>query len=327
MDNKDYIKLENMPKVELHVHLDGSLNINSLAHENNIPIEELNKKMMADETCNNLNDYLEKFDYPISILQTKEALDNAIYELVFSLKQQNIIYAEIRFAPAFHTKEGLTQEEVVQAVVKGLSRYDNNYNLILCCMRNLDLTTNKETIDIARKYLGHKVCAVDLAGAEALYPTENYGELFEYAKENRVPFTIHAGEADGPQSVESALNFGAKRIGHGVRSIEDRDLLDKIITNNITLEVCPTSNIQTRVVKDIFSHPIYELYKLGAKVTINTDNMTVSNTNLLKEYIKLKKAFDLNLEDFKTMNINSINAAFISQQQKDELIKEIEKYN
>ena len=315
-------KIKKMPKIELHLHLDGSLNIKSIQKKYKMSKKEVKNKMIADEKCENLNDYLDKFNFPISIMQTKEELEEAVINLLNDLKQQNVIYVEIRFAPQFHTKKGLTQEEVVEIVLNSSEKVDIKCNFILCIMRgenNMEL--NYETLEIAKKYLGKGICALDLAGAEAIYKTENYEEIFKKANEYNIPFTIHAGEADGPESIKKAIEFGAKRIGHGVRCIEDENLVEYIIKNNIVLEVCPTSNIQTGIFKNYKEHSICNLYKKGVKTTINTDNMTVSNTNLENEYKKLLKYTSLKLEDIIQMNINSINCAFISNEEKEILLK------
>lgn len=319
-------KIINMPKVELHIHLDGSLNKNEISNKYKISIEELNNIMTVNEDCQNLNEYLEKFKYPISIMQTEEELENAMYKLCCTLKEQNIIYAEIRFAPALHTNKGLTQKQVVESVIKGLKKSKTNYNIILCCMRNLNMETNKKTIDVANTFKNDRVVAIDLAGAEAIYPTKNFKELFDYAKSLNIPYTIHAGEADGPESIKSALSFGTKRIGHGVNCINDEKLINYIKENNVTLEICPTSNINTKIVSDIKKHPIDKLYKLGVKTTINTDNMTVSNVDLNKEYIKLYESFNYTIDDFKKMNINSIQCSFINDKEKTELVHKITNY-
>ena len=316
-------KIKKMPKIELHLHLDGSLNIKSIQKKYKMSKKEVKNKMIADEKCENLNDYLDKFNFPINIMQTKEELEEAVINLLNDLKQQNVIYVEIRFAPQFHTKKGLTQEEVVEIVLNSSKKVDIKCNFILCIMRgenNMEL--NYETLEIAKKYLGKGICALDLAGAEAIYKTENYEEIFKKANEYNIPFTIHAGEADGPESIKKAIEFGAKRIGHGVRCVEDENLVEYIIKNNIVLEVCPTSNIQTGIFKSYKEHSICNLYKKGVKTTINTDNMTVSNTNLENEYKKLLKYTSLKLEDIIQMNINSINCAFISNEEKEKLLKE-----
>ena len=311
-----------MPKIELHLHLDGSLDIKKIQKKYKISKKEIKNKMIADEKCQNLNDYLTKFDFPISIMQTKEELEDAVINLLEKLKKQNVIYAEIRFAPQFHIKKGLTQDKVVEIVINASKNVDIKSNFILCIMRGKDnMDLNYETLEVAKKYYGKGVCAVDLAGAEALYKTENYEEIFKKVVEYNILFTIHAGEADGPESIETAIRFGAKRIGHGVRCIENEELMNLIKTKNITLEICPTSNIQTCVYNNYKEHPIKQIYEKGIKVTINTDNMTVSNTDLANEYKKLEKYTGLTKKDFIEMNKNAINSAFISEEEKKELYK------
>ena len=309
-----------MPKIELHLHLDGSLDINDIKNRYNLSDDEIKKQMIADEKCKNLNDYLTKFDFPISIMQKKKELENDTIALLSTLKQQNVIYAEIRFAPQFHTREGLSQTEVVETVINAARKVDIKSNLILCLMRGKDnKKENLETINVAKKYIGNGVCAIDLAGAEAIYKTSDYAEEFKIAKENNIPFTIHAGEADGIESIKSAVSFGAKRIGHGVRVIEDKEYMQFLKDNDITLEVCPTSNIQTCICKDYDSHPLFELYKYGIKTTINTDNMTVSNTTLENEYNRLIETGKMSINDIIAMNLNSIDAAFIDDNEKAKL--------
>ncbi len=315
-------KLNKLPKVELHMHLDGSILVQYVKEKYYLTDEEIKEKMVADEKCKNLNDYLTRFDYPISIMQTKEELSEIIVSLLESLKEQNVIYVEIRFAPQFHTQKGLTQEEVVATLIEAKNTVDIKSNLILCIMRgenNMD--ANYETVNVAKKFLRKGVCAVDLAGAEAVFKTQNYEEIFKYVRDNHIPYTIHAGEADGPESIKAALKFGAKRIGHGVRAIEDKELLNTLIADEITLEVCPTSNIQTCICDSYKNHPIEKLYSMGVKTTINTDNMTVSNTTLEKEYKGVIDNTNLGIEDIIEMNINAINAAFISKEEKLELLK------
>ena len=324
MNEKLLNKIKNMPKVELHLHLDGSLNTKDIQTKYGLTNEQIKDKMIADEKCKDLNDYLKKFDYPISIMQTKDSIQNIVIALLTYLKSQNVIYVEIRFAPQFHTRRGLTQDEVVNFVVNAAKKVDIKCNFILCLMRGENNNNeNYETVRVAKKYLGRGVCAVDLAGAEAIFKTKEYEEILEYVKEEEIPFTIHAGEADGPESIKSAISFGTKRIGHGVRAIEDEGLVEKIIKKGITLEVCPTSNIQTCICNDYASHPIVKLYKAGVKTTINTDNMTVSNTTLEKEYTSLIESTDLKYEDLVEMNINSVNAAFITAEEKNVLINKI----
>ena len=307
-----------IPKVELHCHLDGSVRLSTLAELSNNSLEEVKELAVANDKCLDLNDYLTKFSLPISVMQDEYSLERIAYELAEDLKNENVIYAEIRFAPLKHTTK-LNMYQVVESVLRGVKRVDIKINLILCMMRNDSLNDNKKVVDLAKYFLDKGVCAVDLAGAEALYKTSDYKELFDYVKENNIPFTIHAGEADGVDSIKSAISFGTKRIGHGIRIIEDPSLIEEIKEKEILLEVCPTSNIQTNVVDNINSHPIKELYNKNVLTTINTDNRTVSNTTLTKEY-ELLKQIGFNENDFIKMNINAIKYAFIKEEEKQELI-------
>ena len=305
-----------MKKIELHVHLDGSVREDTLRE---ILLEkgiETTPSFHVDNSCQDLNDYLEKFDYPIMVMQTKENLERISYELTCDLKNDDVIYAEIRFAPIKHLKENLSLDEVVSAVLNGLNKGEIKTRLILCCMRDSSLEDNIKIVDLAFKYS----CAIDLAGAEAVYDTKNFESLFDYVKKLDIPYTIHAGEAVGKDSILSAISFKTKRIGHGVKDVDD-EIIELYKNNNITLEVCPTSNLNTNLVSNIEDYPIYNLYKSGVKVTINTDNRTVSNTTLSKEYDLLKKNFPFTDKDFIMMNNYAIDAAFLNEDEKNELKK------
>ena len=264
-----------------------------------------------------MNEYLEKFAFPGSLLQTKEGISTAVYKLAEELKEQGLLYAEIRFVPQKHMEQGLSQEEVVEAAIDGMKKSDLKAQLILCCMRGNDNhEENLETVQVAGNYLGKGVCAVDLAGAEALFPTDNFEDLFVLAKELNIPYTIHAGEASGPSSVYKALEFGAKRIGHGVRSIEDFELMKKLTDEKIYLEFCLTSNLNTRIFEKIEEYPIREFLDAGVKITVNTDNMAVSNTTLKEEYALLIETFHLNEKEVKQIVNNSIEASFADDETK-----------
>ena len=192
-------------------------------------------------------------------------------------------------------------------------------NLIFCMMRHFPFEKNLEIIKLAKKYLGNGCCAIDLAGGEAQFKTSEFEELFKIAREENIPFTIHAGEADGADSLMSAISFGTKRIGHGVRCIEDENVVNLIRDKGIYLEVCPTSNIDTKTFNSMKEHSIKELVDKNILVTISTDNRTVSNTNLKHEYEVLSDTFGFNEDDFLKFNLNAIDAAFISEEEKEEL--------
>lgn len=301
--------------IDLHVHLDGSLSFDmarELANIQGMEIKsekELKKLMVAPKDCRDLNDYLTKFDYPLKLLQTEKAITYSVYELLKIQKLQGLVYSEIRFAPQLHTRKGLSQEQIVAAALRGTQGF--SCGLILCCMRGANnQTMNLETLEAAEKYMGKGVVALDLAGAEALFPTENFEELFRKAGKKGIPFTIHAGEAAGPESIWKALEFGASRIGHGVRCLEDKVLVQRLAQDQIPLELCPTSNMNTKVFDNITRYPIMRFLDEGIKVTINTDNMTVSNTTLRKEFQLVSNTFRLNKTEIERLMKNAAESIF-----------------
>lgn len=319
--------------IDLHLHLDGSLSLASvreLAEMQEIEIPESDEELLAtlqvNEDCKDLNEYLEKFDFPLSLLQTEAAISTAVYNLEEELKKQGLIYAEIRFAPQLHTEKGLSQAEVIEAAITGTKKSGFHSNLILCCMRGSDNhEENLDTVRLAKEYLGQGVCGVDIAGAEALFPTDGFEDIFTLAKKLNVPFTIHAGEADGPQSVYKALEFGAERIGHGVRSIEDENLVSRLAREKIALELCPTSNLNTNIFESIEEYPLRKLMEAGVKVTINTDNMTVSGITLQSEFQKVTDACSLTGEEIETIVRNAADASFAAPEEKAWINAEIDK--
>jgi adenosine deaminase len=308
--------------IDLHLHLDGSLSLDTvkrLAKMQAIHLDcddaSLMKKLAADADCRDLNEYLTKFDFPLSLLQTSDAISESVTSLCRELSEQGLVYAEIRFAPQLHCRRGMTQHDVVRAAVDGLKRSQFRAALILCCMRgDNNRAENIETVNTAAEFLGRGVCALDLAGAEGLYPTERFADIFALAREKGIPFTIHAGEADGAESVRTAVRFGASRIGHGVRAAEDEELLRELAQKGITLELCPTSNLNTCVFSDISEYPIKRLIDAGVRVTVNTDNMTVSGTTVERELKLLADTFGLDDETVGTLLKNAENAAFCFRQ-------------
>lgn len=317
-------RIQKLKKIELHLHLDGSVSVNTISKITKENIEDLENKMIANEKCQNLSEYLTKFDIPIDCMQTKENLILVAEELTKYLQSQNVIYAEIRFAPMFHTKKGLSYEEVVDSVLEGLNKNNKvKTNLILCMMRGMPKKENLKTIDIAYKYLNKGVCGIDLAGAEDKYSLSNYNDLFKIISEKNIPFTIHAGENGNYEEVDLAIKYGAKRIGHGIHAFESEQTQNKLKDKQILLEVCPTSNIQTNCIEEYKKHPIYSFYKSGINICINTDNKTISNITLNDEYIKLHNNFNFTIEDFIQMNINAINNSFLSEEEKQKLKEDL----
>lgn len=343
---------EDYGKIDLHLHLDGSLSAETvlkLARKEHIELpadtaERLRPYLTARADCKDLNEYLRCFDLPLAVLQTAANLEEAAYELGKELGEKGICYAEIRFAPQLHSRQGLTQEEAVLAVLDGLGRAVKDcegrisLKAILCCMRrdkkhaaggtkgngdqadpdigNASYAANNiETIHMAAKYLGRGVVAADLAGAEGLYPTRDHEEEFTLARQLGVPFTIHAGEADGPESIWKALEFGAARIGHGVRAIEDEKLMDELARRGIPLEMCPSSNLQTKAVGSLKNYPLRDYLNRGIRLTINSDNMTVSDTWAGKEFALLSREYGLTEEEAVRLLNYAKEAAFEMQQE------------
>ena len=316
--------------IDLHLHLDGAITAEiakKLAKLQGITLPtaddgELRSMLSVPEDCTSLNDFLTCFALPCSLMQTKEGLSEAVRLVMDDALSQGVIYAEVRFAPQLHTDRGMTQEEAVLAALDGLRRSALKGNLILCCMRGADTAdANLETLELAKKYLvgDGGVVAIDLAGAEALFPTKDYRALFERAKGYGVPFTIHAGEADGADSIRDAIAFGASRIGHGVRCCEDPALTELVIEKGIPFEMCPTSNRQTHAVENMDDYPFMDYLKKGVKVTLNTDDPAIEGVTLAGEYRYMEQTFGLSREQEKLLLKNAVDAAFTTESVKSAL--------
>lgn len=331
--------------VDLHLHLDGSISVESakdLCLRQAMPVqsdEELRERMSAGSDCHSLNDFLTKFDYSCSLLQTETGIRYAVNNLIHELHEQGLIYAEIRFAPLKSMEQGLTMHQVVEAATAGLDDEVMPARIILCCMRGEDPLPvppplwggskylNTQTIQIAKDFLGKGVVAVDLAGAEALYPTTDYMELFAYAKDLGVPYTIHAGEAEGKlsatESMQAAIDMGTKRIGHGILSYRDDAMLKQLKENGIGLEICPTSNICTEAFCRIEDYPYRTLLDNGIKFCICTDDMTVANVTLRHEYELIRKTFGMDKATAKQLLLNAIEMSFAPHELKAKLQQQV----
>lgn len=317
--------------IDLHLHLDGAITApiaRKLAEQEGIAIpddeQELQQLLQVSPDCRDLNEFLEKFDFPNQFLQTREGIREAVHLVLDSLLEQGLIYAELRFAPQLSTRLGLTQAAAVMAAIEGLTLSQLPAQLILCCMRGADVEEkNRETLQVAKAFLKQGVCAIDLAGAEGLYPTKDYEALFAAAREAGVPFTIHAGEADGADSVRLAVEYGAKRIGHGVRCLEDPAVVALLAEKRIPLEVCPTSNVCTNLYESIDQVPLRQLMQAGVTVTIHTDDPAIEGTTLAEEYEKITRAFQLTAEEVLELQLHAVQASFINERTKNALLKAI----
>ena len=315
--------------IDLHLHLDGAVTPDialKLAEMQGISLpadsKALERMLSVPADCKDLNDFLACFELPLSLLQTHEALSECVYLVCEKLSAQNVIYAEIRFAPQLHKQKGMSQEDAVCAALDGLHRSSLCANLILCCMRGSENEAeNMETVSVAKKYLTHHggVTAIDLAGAEALFPTRCFRSVFDKARELGIPFTIHAGEADGADSIRDAIDIGACRIGHGVRLYEDEKLLRIVAEKGITLEMCPTSNRQTHAVADMKNYPFMDYLSRGIKVTLNTDDPAIEGTTIAEEFRLMEKDFGLTSVQERTVFANAVDAAFTTDDIKTKL--------
>lgn len=322
-----------MKNIDLHLHLDGSLRIKTvldLANKSNILVPQdeflLSKMLKVSDNDIDLVDYLSKFGLPIKLMQDEESLYRVGFELIEDLASENHIYAEIRFAPQLHTKMGMNCNDVISFVNQGMqaasNQYKMPYGLIICAMRHNSVNDAKNIIDVANKNIINNVVGVDLAGDEFNFPAINFKDAFSRSD---LPITIHAGEARGSDSVRDAISMGAKRIGHGVRSIEDLNVIGDIVKNDIILEICPTSNQDTKMYNIKEEYPIKELINHGVKIALCTDNRTVSNTNLENERDFLKKTFNLSQNDFHNFTKNSAEGMFSSNSIKKSILKQIDK--
>ena len=322
----DYQKL---PKIELHLHLDCSLSYKVVQQlDPAITFEEYQQSFIAPPRCTDLADYITRAVKGFELMQTKEQLQLVTLDLFDQLKADNVIYAEIRFAPLLHIAKGLTPTEVVravnEAVAEGIQLTGVQAGIILCTLRHYYEEQSMETVELVKQFKGTHVVAFDIAGDEAGFPIDSHVQAFQFAIENSIPCTAHAGEAKGPESVwETLQHFHPSRIGHGVRSAEDEKLLDFLKNKNIHLEVCPTSNIQTNIYETIGQHAADKIYRHGVSMSINTDARTVTPTTLSREYSILEEIFNWNKEHYLKCSMEAVTHCFAGNQLKEELRSKI----
>jgi adenosine deaminase len=339
-----------MPKTDLHVHLDGSLRpqtILELAEEQGIELpgnpqteEEFIKVAKIGANHESLADYLKAFDITLLVLQSEEALYRAAFELGEDAARENVRYIEVRYAPVLHTRSGLSFPVIVEAVAEGLREAKRRYGImsgqIICGIRHIEPEASVRLAELCVAFKHKGVVGFDLAGAEFGNPPKDYLEAFNLVRNNNVNLTIHAGEAFGPESIHQAIHIcGAHRIGHGTRLREDGDLLNYINDHRIPLEVCLTSNIQTKAAESFASHPLPFYLSFGLRCTINTDNRLVTNTTMTDEFERAVNSYDLNIGDLRKLVVNGFKSSFMPYRKKttitaqagmefDALVKEFE---
>lgn len=320
-----------LPKIELHLHLDCSLSYKVVQQLNPaVTQEEYQRSFVAPPKCTDLADYITRAIKGFELMQTPEQLRLVTLDLFEQLKADNVIYAEIRFAPFLHVAGGLTPTEVAQAVnaatTEGIRLTGVQAGLILCTLRHFTEEQSMETVRLVKQFRGTNVLAFDIAGDEAGFPIDNHKKAFLYANENNIPCTAHAGEAKGADSVWETLEyFHPSRIGHGVRSAEDVKLLDHLKEKNIHLEVCPSSNVQTNVIGTIEQHPADKIYDHGVSMSINTDARTVTPVTLSGEYGLMERIFHWDPAHFLHCNLEAIEHSFCSAGLKAELKERVKK--
>ena len=311
-----------LPKIELHIHLDCSLSydvVRKLRPETSI--QDYNQNFKAGKSCSSLKHYIKCADNAISLMQTKESLELVMEDFFDQLIDDNVIYCEIRFAPLLHIEENLSSSEVVDILCSKMNTLSKETGivtgLILCTLRQYSESQSMETVKLVNEFYDKGVVGFDIAADEAGFPLDNHISAFEYAHQYKLNCTAHAGEAKGADSVWETINkLKTKRIGHGVRSIEDDKLIDFLLDNNHHLEVCPTSNIKTKTFESLEEHPVDKLYKRNVSLSINSDGRTISDVNLNEEYYKLSNLFDWSVQDLKQCNLNAIDHAFTSDENK-----------
>lgn len=326
------MNFEKLPKIELHCHLDGSVRpstIIELANMKNIDIpskniEEIKNMMVAPKDCKSLDEYLKRFELPGLIMQDEDSLERIAFELMEDASKENIVYIEIRFAPLLHINKGLNTKQVIESVLKGIKKaesiYDIKGNLILSCMRTMSVESSSDVIEAGKEYLNNGVVAVDLCSSENEQFCEKFEKPISLARSYGYRVTIHAGETGIGENVYDAITLlKAERIGHGVFIKDCEKAYNLVKENNVTLEMCPTSNLQTKAIKNIGNYPLNNFHKDGIKVSLNTDNRTVSDIDLTNEYNIIFNNFEMSENDYKTIYLNSVEASFADENIKNKL--------
>lgn len=339
----DRAALQSLPKVLLHEHLDGVLRpqtIIELAKKldyDQLPTqdpEELARWFHQGANQGSLPKYLEGFAHTIAVMQNEEALERVAYEQAEDLSHDGVVYFETRFAPLFHTRKGLTHQQVVSAVLKGLERGRKDFGissgLIICAMRNMDVSL--EMAELAVDFRQRGVVGFDLAGEEGGYPPKKHVDAFHYIQRQNFNITVHAGEGFGKESIWQAIQYcGAHRIGHGTRLVDDiavtdgrvvklGDLAQYVLDKRIPLEICLLSNVHVGAARSLAEHPFKLFYQEKFRVTLNTDNRLMSNTSMTKEFEAARDTFGLTMDDFEKITINAMKSAFLPYDRRCEFI-------
>lgn len=329
-----------LPMIELHLHLDGAIppeTMWALAKEKGITLpaetlDEFRAWLVETSDCADVNTYLARFELPLQLMQEKEDIVRVTKDVLTTLCRQGHLYDEIRFAPQLHKRNGLSQRQAIEAVLEGRRQAlaeNPGYGagILLCAMcigpETVNMEENLETVRLAKEFLNRGVVGADLAGAEGIVPLANFRPVFDLANELGVPATCHAGDSQGPDTVADALSFGVTRIGHGHHIAGDPALVQEAIRRGVTLEVCPTSNIQCHTQPSYAEHPAKKLLDAGLRLTISTDNMTLAAVNLQDEYRHCLQDMGFTAEDLKRTILYAAEAVFLPEDEKAALMERV----
>jgi adenosine deaminase len=328
--------IQKLPKTDLHCHLDGSLRLDTileLARIQGVTLPSTDRTglfelIYAGDVCESLDDYLKAFDITLSVMQTEEALERIAYELAQDAWAENVRYIEVRYAPMLHTRTGLRLTQVVEAVLRGLRTAKRElgirYGLILCGIRSMSAESSIRMAELCIAFKNRGVVGFDLAGSEVNNPAKLHRQAFQLVIDNNINCTAHAGEAFGPDSIAQAIHkCGAHRIGHGTRLVENGDLLNYVNDHRIPLEVCPSSNLQTKAAAGWEGHPVDFFVDYGLRVTINTDNRLMTDTTVSKEIWLCHRNYGWSLDQIKDIIIAGFKSAFMPYREKADLLAEI----
>jgi adenosine deaminase len=329
-------RIQSVPKTDLHVHLDGCLRPNTileLAREYGVELPMTDVDELADylfvQDARNQEDYLARFELTLSVMQHADALERIAYELCEDAAAENVVYMEIRYSPILHTQLDLSLPETVEAPLRGIRRAERDFgirtNLIVCGIRNMDPDVSRDLAELTVDFKERGVVAFDLAGGEAGNPARKHRDAFYVVRNANIGITVHAGEAYGPESIHQALHdCGANRIGHGTRLFEDPDLMQYVNDFRVPIEVCLTSNVQTRATEDFASHPVRGYFDEGLLVSLHTDNRLMSGTMVTEEYVRAWKHLDFAPAELAEMILNGFRSSFLHHRDRAALLAEVE---
>ena len=324
--------LRRLPKAELHCHLDGSLRPETmleLAKEYRVAmprddVDALRDYMRVDD-ARTLEDYLTRFDTTLSVMQTAEALERIAYELAIDVAAEGVRYIEMRFAPPLNTLQGMSLAEAVDAPLRGIAKAqretDVTARVIVCSLRHYNPALSMQLAELAVAYMDRGVVGFDLAGGEIGNPASPHAAAFAYCREHGLACTCHAGEGDGPESIRQAVHdCHAHRIGHATRLLEDVELAEEIHERGIALELCLTSNVQTRATERYETHPLRQFLARGMNVCLNTDNRLMSDTTLVDEYHHAATRCDCTFDELAGMALDGFRSSFLPDAEKVPLV-------